>query len=226
MNKLKILIVEDETGIAELHRMAIERLGSFEVSGIATNLEQAAQMVAVLKPDLLLLDVYLPDGTGVDLLKQLRNEGMQQDVILITAAREAATLQEALHGGVFDYILKPVIYSRLEQSLQRYLEFRQRLDSSNELQQAEVDKLLSSQQNRELKAEILPKGIDQITLQKLRSSLSSTSKNFSADEIGQQNGMSRTTARRYLEFLTTTGELRCDLDYGSVGRPQRLYRKV
>ncbi len=205
--------------------MAIERLSTFEVTGIATSLEQAVQMVTVLRPDLLLLDVYLPDGTGVDLLKQLRSEGMQQDAILITAAREAATLQEALHSGVFDYILKPVIYSRLEQSLQRYLEFRHRLDSSNELQQSEVDKLLSSQQNAETRAEVLPKGIDQITLQKLRKCLDTTGKSFNADEIGQLNGMSRTTARRYLEFLTTTGELHCDLDYGSVGRPQRLYRK-
>lgn len=227
MNKLKILIVEDETGIAELHRMAIEKLDQFEVTGIATCLEQACQMVAILKPDLLLLDVYLPDGSGVELLKQLRTDGMQQDAILITAAREAGTLQEALHGGVFDYILKPVIYSRLEQSLMRYAEFRSRLNNGNDLQQAEVDKLLSNNPATEPDQESpLPKGIDKITLMKLKEKMDTLGKSFSAEEAGHVSGMSRTTARRYLEFLTTTGTLRCDLDYGSVGRPQRLYRKI
>jgi two-component system CitB family response regulator len=225
MTKLSILIVEDETGIAELHRMAIERISDFEVTGIATSLEQARKMLELLKPDLLLLDVHLPDGNGVDLLKQLRSNDMQQDAILITAAREAATLQEALRGGVFDYILKPVIYSRLEQSLNRYAAFRNRLGSDNALQQSEVDKFLSSHNAEEKSSESLPKGIDQLTLMKLRKSLEDNEQSFTADEIGVMNGMSRTTARRYLEFLASTGELRCDLDYGSVGRPQRLYRK-
>ncbi len=108
--KARVLIVEDDMRISELHQRFVEKLPDFEVVGIANSIADATDMVEVLQPDLVLLDLFFPVGNGMDLLKQLRNSEQPCDVILITAAREMSSLQEALHRGVFDYIIKPVFF--------------------------------------------------------------------------------------------------------------------
>ncbi|KJY81546.1 chemotaxis protein CheY [Vibrio galatheae] len=220
----RVMIIEDDLGIAQLHQRYLEQMEGYQVIGIATSKLEANLQLELLHPDLLLLDVYLPDGTGLEILQQLRTKNLSCDVILITAARDVDTLQQAMRGGVVDYLLKPVVFPRLEAALKKYVLQKHQLNHANDLDQSIVDKMLQSSTTNEPHKNRLPKGIDGVTLDKIKS-LFEANAHLTADEAGEQIGASRTTARRYLEYLISTGELEADLNYGSVGRPERTYRR-
>jgi len=225
MKTLRVLVVEDDTRIAEMHRFFTDKIPGFEVAGIAQNIEQARELVTLLDPDLILLDLYMPDGNGMEVLKELRGQGLEVDVILITAARHAADVHQALRAGAFDYLVKPVIFSRFEQTLTRFYNYRRLLNQGETLEQKDIDELNpGAGQARDSETENVPKGIDVLTLGKVRYLFVTVPPvGFSAEEVGEGIGASRSTARRYLEYMTTTGELRADLVYGNVGRPERRY---
>jgi two-component system CitB family response regulator len=224
----RLLIVEDDSKIAEIQRRFIERLPNIELCGIAHTLTDARDAIEIMTPDLILLDVYFPDGNGLDLLRELRAQNSTSDVILITAAKEVETLRSALRGGVFDYILKPLVFERLEEAINRYKEHLHQLSGLNQLAQKEVDALLPRGSSEDAQAQNetrLPKGIDGITLDKVRDVVSSGDQ-WSAEEVGNAMGASRTTARRYLEYLVGIGRLTAEVAYGSIGRPERRYCRV
>ncbi|MEZ8823721.1 response regulator [Vibrio amylolyticus] len=221
----RVMIIEDDIAIAELHHRYLAQMGGFEVIGIATSKTEAEMQLDILKPDLVLLDVYLPDGTGLDILQKVRGCNQGCDVILITAARDVDTLQQAMRGGVVDYLLKPVMFPRLEAALKKYQDQKNQLDKADDLNQSLVDKMLQSSTSSEQQKQRLPKGIDGVTLDKIRN-LFLTPVSLTADEAGESIGASRTTARRYLEYLISSGELEADLNYGTVGRPERSYKKI
>lgn len=221
----RVLIIEDDIAIAQLHHKYLSQMGDFEVVGIATTQAEAALQLEVLKPDLVLLDVYLPDGTGLDILQWIRGRNACCDIILITAARDVETLQQAMRGGVVDYLLKPVMFPRLEAALHKYLARRAELGRTADIDQGLVDKMLTVHSQPEVGQQRLPKGIDAVTLDKIRH-LFRQPQSLTADEAGERIGASRTTARRYLEYLIGTGELEADVRYGSVGRPERSYTQV
>lgn len=222
-SKIKIVIVEDDIGIAEIHRRNLDKIDYVEVIGIAASKEEATTLFDVLNPDLVLLDIYLPDGNGLDILRELRQKESSPDVILITADRDVNTLQEAMRGGVVDYLLKPVIFSRLEESINKYLSQKEQFINRVDIDQTMVDAMLHSTTTTPVAR--LPKGIDGVTLEKVRQ-LFVNEKQLTADQAGELIGASRTTARRYLEYLISSGELSADLSYGSVGRPERTYFKA
>ena len=222
-SKISIVIVEDDIGIAEIHRRNLDKIDAVEVIGIAASKEEAMILFDVLNPDLVLLDIYLPDGNGLDILRELRQKESSPDVILITADRDVNTLQEAMRGGVIDYLLKPVIFSRLEESINKYLSQKQQFINRVDIDQSMVDAMLNSTNSATISR--LPKGIDGVTLEKVRQ-LFVCEKKLTADQAGELIGASRTTARRYLEYLISSGELSADLSYGSVGRPERTYFKT
>ncbi|WMN86083.1 response regulator [Vibrio parahaemolyticus] len=221
----RVMIIEDDLAIAELHHKYLSQLPGLEVVGIATTRMEAEMQLEILKPDLLLMDVYLPDGTGLEILNTLRAKNQTCDVILITAARDVDTLQTAMRGGVVDYLLKPIMFPRLEVALKKYLSQRERFDVAGSLDQSQVDKMFQSSSIADSGAKRLPKGIDSVTLDKIRD-LFPGEEMLTADEAGEKIGASRTTARRYLEYLISSGELEADLNYGTVGRPERCYKKV
>lgn len=223
---VQLLIVEDDRRIAEIQRRFVERLEGVELAGIAHSLTDARDLVDILQPELLLLDVHFPDGNGLDLLRELRARNSATDIILITAAREVETLRSALRSGVFDYILKPLVYERLEDAVQRYRQHLDTLAGLRSVAQKEVDALLPRSHGGDTASEHaprLPKGIDALTLDKIRAVVSNKG-DWSAEVVGQQIGASRTTARRYLEYLVSTGELTAEVNYGTIGRPERRYR--
>lgn len=220
----QVMIIEDDQAIAQLHQRYLEQMGGYQVIGIATSKLEAQMQLDIFEPDLLLLDVYLPDGTGLELLNALRAKSLSCDVILITAARDVDTLQQAMRGGVVDYLLKPVVFSRLEAALKKYNAQKHQLNHTNDLDQSIVDKMLRSNDGTEVAKNRLPKGIDSVTLDKIQA-LFYENESLTADEAGEKIGASRTTARRYLEYLISSGLLEADLSYGSVGRPERTYRK-
>ncbi len=222
---VRVVIAEDDRQIAEIQRRFLERIEGFEVVGLAHSLIDARDMLEVLSPDLLMLDIQFPTGTGLELLRWLRASNRGTDVILVTAAQEVDTLREALHGGVFDYILKPLVFERLQASLQKYKTHIERLSSLETLAQKDVDTLLheSGASSSPEGTNRLPKGVDALTLDKVRSVFSSSHSTFNAEEVGQCIGVSRTTARRYLEYLTSEQQLQAEIVYGTVGRPERRY---
>ena len=178
----------------------------------------------ILQPDLVLLDLFFPEGNGMELLKVIRNREHPCDVILITAAREMASLQEALRGGVFDYIIKPVFFPRFAEALQKFYEYFCQLQKGGALEQKDVDRLLHAHRAPEADSGAIPKGIDALTLKKVRQVFDEPGvADLNAEEVGKKVGISRSTARRYLEFLATEGFLKADLIYGVVGRPERRY---
>nr|WP_207794276.1 response regulator [Aeromonas salmonicida] len=214
------MIVEDDPAIAEIHRRFVQRLAGFEVLGVTLTLFDAREQIGILKPDLVLLDVWLPDGEGFALLRELRQAGACLDVILLTAAREAAALQEAMRLGVVDFILKPVVFERLRDTLDNYCQSRAALA---DIDQQAVDALFGTPL-QQVAAGGLPKGIDALTLQRVLAAL--TGVGASAEEIGNRVGVSRTTARRYLEFLVGQQLASPELEYGTVGRPERRYQAI
>ncbi|MGB1238122.1 MAG: response regulator [Pseudomonadales bacterium] len=233
MTDYKVVIAEDDQKIAEIQRRFIERIEGFDVVGIAHSTLETRDLLEVFEPDLLLLDIHFPEGNGLELLRDIRSTQHGADVILITAAKDVASLTEALHSGVFDYILKPLVFERLQSALQNYHGHRQQLQALENQQQGAldqqlVDKLLprSATVTASSGPAVLPKGIDSLTLEKVRNVFSSETGDHSAEQIGGFVGSSRTTARRYLEYLVSTGELIADVSYGSVGRPERTYRKA
>jgi len=219
-----VLIVDDDPKIAEIHRHFTEKVEGFNVCGMADTLEDAEKMALLLEPDLVLLDLYFPEGLGTEVLWKLRARRQATDVILITAAKELEPLQEAMRGGVFDYIIKPVMFPRFQESLLRFRDHRQQLKGETNLNQQDVDRLLHPYKDNNPGEPEYPKGIDPLTLKKIRAVFDQPHPNgLSADEVGQNIGASRTTARRYLEYLTAGGQLTAELIYGAVGRPERKY---
>ncbi|RMJ05728.1 Transcriptional regulatory protein DpiA [Marinobacter litoralis] len=227
MNTIRILIAEDDRQIAEIQRRFVERLDHVELCGIAHTLADARDLVDVLAPDLILLDVYFPDGSGLDLLRELRAQDSSSDVILIAAAKEVDTLRSALRGGVCDYILKPLVFERLEEAVSRFRVRLEHLSGLNQLAQNEVDALIPrpSEDDSQPPSGRLPKGIDALTLEKIQDVIGD-GEPWSAEAVGNAIGASRTTARRYLEFMVGEGKLSAEVTYGSVGRPERRYQIV
>ncbi len=230
MDTIRVLIVEDDERIADLHRRFTERVEGCEVVGVSHDLESAWDMVDALEPDLVLLDIYFPDGDGLQLLRDIRAKGLETDVILITAAREVATLKEALRGGVFDYILKPVILKRFQECLGQFRTYRRRLRQCKNIEQQDVDTIFHTKTapGRTLTCDTLPKGVDRLTLDKVRAVVDAPDgdNGLSAEAVGNSIGVSRSTARRYLEYLVSAGVVVADLVYGTVGRPERRYFRV
>ena len=226
---IKVVIAEDDPQIAEIQRRFLERVDGFELVGIAHGLEEAEDLIEILQPQLLLLDIMFPTGTGLELLRKIRAGNSKVDVIMITAAKEVETLREALYAGVFDYILKPLVFERLQETLTNYQQHLTKFETLQSLDQNGVDDVLprsstSIETISEPEAR-LPKGIDGITLEKIRNILAQSGDSLNAEETGELIGASRTTARRYLEYMVSCSELSAEVSYGSVGRPERRYQR-
>ncbi|MBT2733243.1 response regulator [Bacillus sp. ISL-7] len=225
--EISVLIIEDDVRIAEINRRLVEKAPGYQVIGIATDGQEAKEQLAILRPDLVLLDIYFPDMNGLEFLEVIRQQFQETDVIMITASREISSVKEALRSGVFDFIVKPLVFERLKNSLEKYQEFRNKLkkiQSENQnVNQEEIDELMN-RQNEQLHS-YLPKGIDKITLQKVTEVLNQSEEGLNAERLAKKIGISRPTARRYLEYLVAKDQIGADLSYGDVGRPERIYTK-
>ena len=222
----RVLIADDDPRITEIHQHYVNKVEGFEVIGLSNTLEDTEMQIRVMEPQLLLLDIYFPDGSGIDLLKQVRQQSKALDIIPITAGKEVRLLQEAMRGGVFDYILKPVVFPRFEQTLKRYRNHRLKFQSLESLEQSDIDRIIHKESpEAKSQAELqLPKGIDPVTLDKIILEMNREKGGFTSEEMAERVGASRTTARRYLEYLVSRGSLEVDVSYGGVGRPERIYR--
>lgn len=221
---IRTLIVEDDFRVAEVHRGFLERLPSFTVSGVAHTAGEALALAAAERPDLVLLDIYLPDRSGLEVLRELNAAGRPPvDVIAITAANDVDTLRAALRGGVVHYLVKPFQFNAFREKLESYAALRSRLDAVREIDQTEVDALYELLRARTA-APDLPKGLSPASLALVARTLRETEHDVSALEVATATGMSRVTSRRYLDHLARSGIVEVTMRYGSAGRPEHRYR--
>ncbi|WP_272521164.1 two-component response regulator DpiA [Providencia sp. PROV202] len=223
MAKIKILIVEDELLLAEMHAEYIKAYPACDKVWLAGNLAEARKMIEYMKPDLILLDNYLPDGKGIDLVHELLQERNGADIVFTTAASDMETVSEAIRLGVFDYLVKPIAYERLGQTLDRYIQRKAVLQGANKTNQSQIDDMFNTYARGESKEE-LPTGIDAITLDKVLALFAIPDAEYTAETIAETIKLSRTTARRYLEYCLAQRKIEAEIEYGKVGRPQRIYR--
>jgi response regulator of citrate/malate metabolism len=220
---IRTLVVDDDPMTASIHRSYVDRVPGFETVGEAHTGADALAHVRSLQPDLILLDIYLPDMTGLDVLRRLREEGSPHvDVIAVTAAKDVQTLRSAIHRGVVHYLVKPFFFDTLRERLESYAAHRSRLDRLTEPEQADIDHVFSLLRSHGRTS--LPKGISAPTLAKVIDSVRATGGDSTAVDVADQAGISRGTARRYLEYLAATGAVELSLRYGATGRPEHLYR--
>jgi response regulator of citrate/malate metabolism len=225
---IDVLVVDDDFMVARVHRAFVDRLEAFRVVGVAGTGEQAVAAVDELRPGLVLLDLYLPDLFGLEVIPRLRSAGHDCDVMVVSAAREAETVRGAVRHGVVDYLLKPFEFEDLRVRLERYAGRRGRLLGTVVHGQADVDRVLAGAAAPVVAsaAPALPKGMSVETAELVERTLREADGTLSATECAALAGVSRVSARRYLEHFHTVGTAEVSLRYGVAGRPERRYRFV
>jgi response regulator of citrate/malate metabolism len=219
-----VLIVDDDFMVAKVHAGFVSALEGFEVVGTASSGTQALAEIARLRPDLVLLDVYLPDMTGLEVLRRLRAGGSPVDVIVISAARDVDSIRSALHGGVLHYLVKPFDRRAFETRLRDYAALRGELEDLGEAAQPDVDRMFGMSRGGPPSSVQTPKGIAPETLELVRKTLEEVGPDgLSASECSERTGLARVSARRYLEQLVAQQEADVRQRYGTAGRPERRF---
>lgn len=229
---ITVLVVDDDFMVASVHQRFVQRVEGFEVVGSARNGAEALHLVEQLQPDLVLLDVHLPDMTGLEVLARLRAQGNHVGVVMVTAERGAEAVRAALHGGAMQYLVKPFehadLVSRLEQVAATLHSLRGRGSTSEAgIDQSAIDQVFGAGggELHSATGKRLPKGLSAETGALVEGLLAEV-EDVSAAEAGERLGVSRVSARRYLEHFVATGRAEVKLRYGTAGRPERRYRGV
>ncbi|WP_227936493.1 response regulator [Alkalihalobacillus deserti] len=216
---INVFIVEDDPMVLEVNRGFLEKVSLFTLCGTATNGTDALAEIQANKPDLVLLDMFLPDMSGLDVLKSIRNNEMKCDVIMITAARDTETIQNVFRLGAVDYLVKPFRFDRFKTALETYQKMRRKLSDSAPLNQSDIDEMKQIQQ----RDQSVPKGLSETTMKQILLNLIDQTDPVTAEELAKSLGMARVTVRRYLDHLEQSGKIQVQVKYGSVGRPSHHY---
>lgn len=227
--ELDVLIVEDEAHLAEIHKEYLENNFNLRVIGVATSIAQAKNLIERFEPKLILLDNYLPDGQGIELINSPLLKSKNCSVIFVTAASEMKICSQAMRSGAFDYILKPVSFSRLRSSIEKYMKLNEKLRYMKNAEQTDLDWLfhLPGGKGDSEGSVKVKRGIDQDLLTLVKEFfLDNPDENFWVDDVMDVMKVSKTTTRRYLEHCVELGFLEVKLLYGRVGHPRRVYRLI
>jgi response regulator of citrate/malate metabolism len=216
---ITVLVVDDDFRVARIHSAFVDRVEGFRTIGVAHNGSEALSAAESLNPDLILLDLYLPDIFGLELISRLRVAGCDSDIIVISAANESLTVERAVKLGVASYLLKPFTLDDLAARLSEYQSQHRRTRHRTLGDQAEVDRIFG----RPEQAAPLPKGMSPETAELILAVLTEQAHELSAQECADAIGVSRVSARRYLEHFVRKGRVQVSLRYGSRGRPERRY---
>lgn len=217
----RVLLIEDDPMVQEVNRQFIEKIAGFSVIGTAQNGYEGLLLINELKPDLIFIDIFMPVQDGIETIHQIRKEGYSVDIIVITAASDIETIRDVLQNGAFDYIMKPFKFERIKKSLENYRSFRNQLQMKSTLTQKDLDQIRFEKDDYE--STDLPKGLNEVTFKKVMSYLNEQTKPLSAEEVAEQVGLARVTARRYLDYLEKSGHISIDVQYGGIGRPINRY---
>jgi response regulator of citrate/malate metabolism len=226
VSDIRVLIVEDEPVAADAHVAYVKRVPGFVVSGMAHDGAGAIRQLSDPSSgiDLVLLDLYLPDIHGLEVVRAMRTAGHRADVIAVTSARDLDVVRAAVSQGIVQYLLKPFTFVALRDKLERYAMYREQLEGDVASSQQEVDRMLATLRGRD--SNTLPKGMSQESLDAVVTVLRSSAESLSATEVAVALGASRVTARRYLEHLADSGLVIRRSRYGSAGRPEVEYHWV
>jgi two-component system CitB family response regulator len=220
---IRTLVVDDDYRVADLHCAYVQRVTGFQLAGRAHTGEETLASVDQLRPDLVLLDLYLPDISGLEVLRRLREDDHPAvDVITITAARDVESLRTAMRGGVVHYLIKPFLFPAFEEKLLSYAAARARMARIGRAEQGDVDRIFGAL--RAGGGEVLPKGLSDATLELIVQALGQAHSGLPAVAVAEAAGVSRVTARRYLDHLCQQGRAEVTMRYGAPGRPEHRYR--
>jgi response regulator of citrate/malate metabolism len=218
---IRVLIVEDQPVAAEAHAAYITRIPGFEVAGTARTGAEALRLLGKTEIDLVLLDIYLPDMHGLDIVRSMRAAGQTADVIAVTVARDVSVIRAAVSYGILFYLIKPFTFRTFQDKFERYREYRDRMAGTPLLTQHFVDEVLATLRPG---SSDLPKGMSRESLESVIEALGKADAGLSATQVAGIVGTSRVTARRYLEYLADTGLALRHARYGTAGRPEFEYR--
>ncbi|MFD9079726.1 DUF7342 family protein [Streptomyces erythrochromogenes] len=208
--------------VARINAAYVAKVPGFHVIAQAHSAAEALDFLSAHAVDLVLLDHYLPDENGLDLVRRLRQRGDGTDVIMVTAARDLATVQAAMRLGALQYLVKPFTFAGLRTRLEAYGSLRRALDTGGEAEQAQVDRIFGALAGAAAVNE-LPKGHSPTTAELVRQVLRSAEGPLSTQQIADRAGISRQTAQRYLKLLDRSGRVSLALRYGETGRPEHRY---
>ncbi len=228
---IRTLVVDDDYHVAHAHALSVGRVPGFSVTAEAHSAEAARLHIKDEQPDLLLLDMYLPDYSGLDLMRRLTREstgstgpdasGYVPDFLLVTAARDIQSVRSAMQLGAIYFLVKPFTFAALREQLEAYRQWRKRLERSPEADQDLVDELyglLRSPAVTSATRSNLPP-----TMARVLDIVRSSTTPVGAADVAQRLGVSRPTAQRYLALLVQKQVIDLDLAYGTTGRPEHLY---
>lgn len=218
---IDVYIAEDDFRVANIHEQFLQQIPEVNILGKASNCQETLKAIKKHKVDLVVLDNYMPDGLGIDLIDDIRAVSPHTDIILVSAENDKGYIETAIRKGVKGIIIKPATLERFVSTIIKYMENRKKLQNTSQIDQDFLDDFFGVELVQ--KPAIGAKGIDPLTLQKVREVLTGRTAGITAEKMGEQMGASRTTARRYLEHLVAIDECFAELAYGIVGRPERHY---
>jgi two-component system CitB family response regulator/CitB family two-component system response regulator MalR len=226
---IKTMIVEDDPMVRQINSKFLNKIEGFSLEKAVTNLSEAKEFLMNNTVDLILLDVFLPNENGIDLLKWLRKNEISSDVILITADKSIDRIKDAFRYGVVDYLIKPFTFDRFKESLDI---FRERLNSfknNKTIEQSELDKLILNNKNKEsIDEELklnLEKGLNKYTYNSIMNELNNINEEyFTTEELSEKLGIAKVTVRKYLDYMSKHGQLEKIIEYGKIGRPLYKYK--
>ncbi|KMY45240.1 hypothetical protein AC622_14230 [Bacillus sp. FJAT-27916] len=228
MDAITVLLIEDDPMVREVNRGFIERVENCRVVGYASNGREGLEQIERLKPELVFMDIFMPEQDGISTIRAIRERELPVEVIAVTAANDRKTIRQILQYGAFDYIMKPFTFERMKQAISHFKEYRERFKKGQQLTQDELDNLLhgiSSIEGLE-HGEPLPKGLNRATLEKINHYIETRKEPTSAEEVAEGVGLARVTARRYLDYLEKQNKVKLILQYGGIGRPVNRYEAV
>ena len=219
----KVLIVEDDPMVAMINEQYIKRNKNFEIVGKCNNGLSALDFIENNTVDLLILDVFMPKMDGFETLRQIRNKQITVDAIMVTAANERESLEEALHLGIVDYLVKPFTFDRFQMALEKYIAQNNALKDIETLNQKNIDHIIDN--SRKKSDDLFPKGIQEKTLELIMEYLNANKSIwFTGDEIAEKVNLTGVTVRRYMNYLAESGRVIGEMNYETGGRPCMLYK--
>lgn len=219
-----VLIVEDDFRVARLHAEIAGQVAGLQVLGQVHTASAALEAIGRRRPDLLLLDLFLPDASGLALLARIRSLAEPPDVIILSAANDMASVRTAMRRGALGYLVKPFDLETLRERLRQYVQLHARRSTEGQIGQEQIDELFGALRGEEAAPAVrLPKGHSAATAKLVLGALADAGRPLSAVELAEQVGISRATAQRYLASLAEAGSVKLALRYGSTGRPEHRY---
>lgn len=222
---IEVMIVEDDPMVREINSKFLKRIEGFTLHKAVSNLDDAKKFISVKKPDLILLDVYLPKENGIDFLKRIREQEIDIDIILITADKSIERIQEAFRYGVVDYLIKPFSFERFKEALIQFKDRYYKFKNNDVIEQSDLDKLISSSSVYQNEDDFA-KGLNKYTYRAIWNEIEKSNyDDFTAEKLAEKLGIARVTVRRYLEYMEKENKIDKLVEYGKVGRPQYKYHK-